>query len=118
MWSAFQYVIKTGGLVTEDSYPYEGVDDTCRFNKTNVVASISNWAFAPTDEEKLAAYLASTGPISIAINAEWLQYYFGGISNPWFCNPQDLDHGVLIVGYGVGKSWLGEKENYWIIKNR
>src|SRR3989338_3846436 len=117
MWSAFQYVIKIGGLVTEDSYPYEGVYDTCRFNKTNVAATISSWVSIPSDEGKMAAWLAANGPISIAINAEWLQTYVGGISDPWFCNPQDLDHGVLIVGFGSGKNWLGEKEDYWIIKN-
>ncbi|KAF0982077.1 hypothetical protein FDP41_011938 [Naegleria fowleri] len=117
MWSAFQYVIKNGGLDTEDSYPYEGVDDTCRFNKSNVAATISSWTSISSDESQMAAWLAANGPISIAINAEWLQYYTSGISDPWFCNPQDLDHGVLIVGYGVGKSWLGSEENYWIVKN-
>ncbi|EFC48573.1 cysteine protease [Naegleria gruberi] len=117
MWSAFQYVIKTGGLVTEDSYPYEGVDDTCRFNKSNVAVTINSWTSIPSDEGKMAAWLAANGPISIAINAEWLQTYTSGISNPWFCNPQDLDHGVLIVGFGTGSNWLGEKEDYWIIKN-
>lgn len=49
-----------------------------------------------------------------------MQFYFGGISHPpnWLCNPSSLDHGVLIVGYGTGKTRILHKiQPYWIIKN-
>ena len=37
-----------------------------------------------------------------------VQFYLGGISDPWsiFCNPDELDHGVLIVGYGKGIEYM------------
>lgn len=65
-------------------------------------------------------YLFHNGPISIGINANAMQFYFGGISHPpsWLCNPGSLDHGVLIVGYGTGKTRiLHQTQPYWIIKN-
>jgi len=61
--------------------------------------------------------IKSNGPVSVAVNAEWLQFYFGGISDPMWCNPQNLDHGVLLVGFGSGKTWLGQDKKYWIVKN-
>jgi len=67
----------------------------------------------------IAATLSTYGPLSIAINATPMQFYTGGISAPlkFLCNPKSLDHGVAIVGYGVGKSKLGKSEDYWLIKN-
>jgi hypothetical protein len=40
-----------------------------------------------------------------------LQYHEWGIYNPWSCDPTDLDHAVLLVGYGQdGKLFLSTKK--------
>lgn len=54
---------------------------------------------------------ASVGPISVAIDAEHIRNYAGGIFNNLFCG-YSLNHAVLAVGYGK----QGNQE-YWIVKN-
>jgi len=60
--------------------------------------------------------LFANGPLSIAVNAEPFQFYSGGILTPTksSCDPEALDHGVTLVGYGVDAK---TKKQYWIIKN-
>jgi len=116
-WNAYEYLIQVGGLESETSYPYIGIDDTCKFSKDKVAATISNWTMVPEDEEVIKNYLYQNGPLSVALNANWLQFYVGGISDPLFCNPKDLDHAVFLVGYGNGKDWLGIDMDYWLVKN-
>eukprot|EP01130_Rhizamoeba_saxonica_P001791 TRINITY_DN11639_c0_g1_i1.p1 TRINITY_DN11639_c0_g1~~TRINITY_DN11639_c0_g1_i1.p1 ORF type:complete len:359 (-),score=89.52 TRINITY_DN11639_c0_g1_i1:51-1016(-) len=113
--NAFTYIMKNGGIDTEASYPYEGVDDTCRFKKENVGAKINNFTFVSKDEDQMAAYLVSHGPLSIAANAVEWQFYIGGV----FYIPcgTDLDHGILIVGYGVETDIFFQTMPYWIVKN-
>eukprot|EP00761_Pharyngomonas_kirbyi_P006106 gb/GECH01006112.1/.p1 GENE.gb/GECH01006112.1/~~gb/GECH01006112.1/.p1 ORF type:complete len:343 (+),score=58.24 gb/GECH01006112.1/:1-1029(+) len=113
---AYQYIMKQG-IDTEKAYPYDGSDGSCRFQPGSVGAHISSWEAAPSDEKQLAAYLVNNGPISVAMNAEWLQFYVGGVSDPWFCDPKKPDHGVLLVGFGVEKNILGHEEEYWLVKN-
>ncbi|XP_048259519.1 uncharacterized protein LOC124131860 isoform X1 [Haliotis rufescens] len=112
--NAYMSIMKLGGLETEGDYKYDGEDEKCAFNKSEVVVKINGAVNISSNEDDMASWLAQNGPISIGINANAMQFYFGGISHPWsiFCNPKSLDHGVLIVGYGVEGS-----EPYWIVKN-
>lgn len=111
---AYEAIMKIGGLETEKDYKYDGYDEKCKFNRSEVVVTLSGAVNISKNETEMAAWLYKNGPISIGINAFAMQFYLGGIAHPWkiFCNPQSLDHGVLIVGYGSEKG-----EPYWIVKN-
>lgn len=61
-------VIKNGGLDTEDSYPYRGVDGTCKFDASKVGAKISSYVdVAHNDAAALQDALANKGPVSVAV---------------------------------------------------
>jgi len=53
-----------------------------------------------------------SGPISIGMDASIIQFYIGGVANPWLCSNTN-NYGVLIVGYG--HSIFGR--DYWFVKN-
>ena len=119
---AFKFVMKKGGLVSEEHYRYtSGGGNTGKCNakkeKGPYVASISGFTSvsnSKTGETKIASALEKAGPITIAINAGPMQDYTGGIDDPKNCasGAMDLDHAVLIVGYGEEN---GKK--FWKIKN-
>ncbi|CAL8289734.1 unnamed protein product [Gadus morhua 'NCC'] len=115
MDSAFEYIMASKGLDTEDSYPYEAEDGQCRFNPDTVGATCSGYMDIKTGDEKaLQKALATVGPVSIAIDASHssFQLYQSGVYDEPDCSSTDLDHGVLAVGYGSVK-----KQDYWLVKN-
>ena len=71
---AFNYVIKTGGIDTEESYPYKGVDGHCNFTKTDIGASITSFKKVKrNDEKELQKEVSKVGPISVGIDAsKWI----------------------------------------------
>ncbi|XP_062184529.1 cysteine proteinase 1-like [Phragmites australis] len=118
MTTAFSYLQKAGGLESEKDYPYTGMDSTCKFDKSKIIAQVNNFSVVSVDEQQIAANLVKHGPLAIGINAVFMQTYIGGVSCPYICG-RHLDHGVLLVGYGSsGYAPIRFKEKpYWIIKN-
>jgi len=125
-WNAFYDIISWGGLETESMYPYNGYPSPSCLKAGKQMAPIKNYtclsnAQGPADEGQMAAYCQANGPISIALNAALLMNYDGGIIDPFFpnfwCDPNSLDHALLIVGWGQGENWIGETIDYWLVKN-
>ncbi|KAK2916939.1 hypothetical protein Q8A67_001313 [Cirrhinus molitorella] len=111
---AFKYVIANGGIDSESSYPYEGVEGQCRYSPSHRAANCTNYYFVTGgDEEALKQAVANFGPISVAVDATNMALYSRGVYNDPSCN-NDVNHAVLVVGYGVD-SVTGLK--YWLVKN-
>ncbi|XP_050421120.1 cathepsin L isoform X2 [Adelges cooleyi] len=122
MTQAFEAVEELGGLETESDYPYEGHGDRngCKLVKSELKVTIDKVVNVTTDETAMAKFLVKHGPLSIAVNANAMQFYMGGVSHPIhaLCSAGGLDHGVAIVGYGIHKyPYLNATLPYWTIKN-
>merc|ERR1712226_650840 len=67
------------------------------------------------DEEALMKALYHNGPIAIIIDSSTVEFqlYKNGVIDPPGCSTNNLNHAVLLVGYGVNED--GEK--CWKIKN-
>jgi len=118
MQDAYAYVMQVGGIESEAEYPYCGIDcdgEACQFDKSKVVATISNYQDLPQGSEStLQQNVANNHTVSIAIDASAssFQLYSGGVYNNPSCSSTQLDHGVLAVGYGTYNNAA-----YWLVKN-
>ncbi|EAL67513.1 cysteine protease [Dictyostelium discoideum AX4] len=125
MNNAFDYIIKNKGIDTESSYPYTAeTGSTCLFNKSDIGATIKGYVNITAGSEISLENGAQHGPVSVAIDASHnsFQLYTSGIYYEPKCSPTELDHGVLVVGYGVqGKDdegpVLNRKQTIVIHKN-
>ncbi|XP_032595615.1 putative cysteine proteinase CG12163 isoform X2 [Drosophila grimshawi] len=121
MDNAYKAIKDIGGLEYESEYPYAAKKMQCHFNRTMSHVQLSGFVDLPKgNETAMQEWLLSNGPISIGLNANAMQFYRGGVSHPWapLCSKKNLDHGVLIVGYGVSDYPNFHKTlPYWIVKN-
>jgi len=113
MENAFQWIMHNGGINSEEDYPYEGRDKSCRFDDNKDTYTISAYhEIKEQDEDDLTEKIASEGPISVAIDAGKFsfQLYHSGVYYEPACSSTRLNHGVTAVGYGV----LDGKDFYWV----
>lgn len=118
--NAYHALEQLGGIELEKDYPYEGEDEQCHFNSSIARVHVKSSVNITTNEDDMAKWLVKNGPIAIGINANAMQFYMGGVSHPlhFLCSPKNLDHGVLIVGFGVHTTSIRHKVMpYWIVKN-
>lgn len=115
-YSAFAYLIQSGGQEGEKDYPYTGANGKCRFVKNDVVASIHNYKAATSkySESTLQTNLLAWGPLSVCVDASAWQHYQSGVMTHWQCAFINLlDHCVQLVGYNSTST----SSPYWIVRN-
>jgi len=120
MDDAFQFVLDNKGICTETDYPYVAKDETpCRTTckSASTITGFKDVAYDPSHPNDETALMAAVlvGPVSIAIEADQavFQLYTGGVITSKACGT-NLDHGVLIVGFGTDNA---TNVDYWLVKN-
>jgi C1A family cysteine protease len=123
MDEAFKYVIKNKGIVTEEDKFYKGRQGKCDIKRDynpygKYAATFSSYAFVTANDEEALLSAVKQQPVAIAIDASHIgfQFYHRGVYDPLWgccknCNMRQLDHGVLLVGYGT------KNKDYWLVKN-
>lgn len=113
MDQAFEWIIQNNGICSEAAYPYTAQDGTCQ--TCTPVVTISGYKDVTPGNETALLPAVNLGPVSIAIEADQscFQFYSGGVLDDASCGTQ-LDHGVLVVGYGTDSS---SGKDFWIVKN-
>merc|ERR1719171_2841912 len=112
MDNAFGWIQQNGGICTESDYPYQGTTGQCKSGCSPAVTVGGHHDVPKMDEDALAV-AAAIGPVSVAIEADKsaFQFYKSGVFDNAGCGTQ-LDHGVLVVGYGTDSG-----KDYWKVKN-
>lgn len=124
MDNAFEWIVENGGVDSEKQYRYKASFDECKTRKTLLhIASIDGFNDVPSNDESALKKAVSQQPVSVAIEADQrsFQLYAGGVYHAEDCGTQ-LDHGVLVVGYGIDHNSSnviipGAIKKFWKIKN-
>ena len=91
---------------------------SCRFNVSSRVVSTSPSAYAvvaDNSDQALMSALGSVGPVSAAVCIDKnFQFYSGGVYRGPVCTDENMNHAVLVVGYGNDP---GSGATFWLVKN-
>lgn len=110
---AFQYAM-ANGLTTEAAYPYTATGpNACKAKGLPVAVKATGFTDVPTNSQLALMTAVVQQPVAVAIEADEnaFQFYSSGVlTKPCGTN---LDHGVLLVGYGTDATGL----DYYKVKN-
>jgi len=112
-YNAYQYIESNGGLCTETEYPYTAHDGVCKQSSCGTkYDDMTNYLKVTADDEADLETAAASGCVAVGVEADQtaFQFYSKGILDG-ACGT-NIDHGVLVVGYGTQNG-----EEYWKVKN-
>jgi len=114
---AWAQITATGGLSSEWTYPYTsyfGSDYTCKMSQISRVAKVAKFVnLPPNEQDPVLNYIATTGPLAISVDASSWSPYETGVFNGCNQTNPDLDHAVMLVGYGTDPQY----GDYWLVRN-
>ena len=118
MDNGFEWIVENRGVDDEEDWGYLAKDRRCNWFKKRraKAASIDGFKDVPRNDEDALKKAVSQQPVAVAIEADHreFQLYSGGVFDGE-CGT-NLDHGVLVVGYGYDGESAGHK-HYWTVKN-
>jgi len=115
----FEQYVEKHGLMTSAAYTQlPGSSGTCRVNSTvvsDLPCPVHKWTKVTKDDSDALKAAVSSGPVLVLVNAASadFQFYKSGVFQG-ACDPQALDHAMVVVGYD--KDEASGKE-FWIVKN-
>jgi hypothetical protein len=113
-WPHSVYTLyKMVGAVTEDAYPYVGLDNPCAQDTCDFILNTEGWHFIDTTEVSIKSQLMSHGPL-VAWMEAWTDMgdYTGGCFERY--GPTPYGHLVLIAGWDDA---MCDGAGAWLIKN-
>jgi cathepsin L len=115
---AFDYVANSVGLYDEFQLPYTeyyGVESKCALPSDTPRATISGYVkLEENNYEQLMYAVATFGPIAVSVDASNWHSYSSGIFNGCNQTNPDINHAVVLVGYGTD---YVSGQDYWLIRN-
>jgi cathepsin L len=111
MDNAFKYIEKYP-LELESEYGYTARQGSCHYSASKGVGQVRSFTDVPQNSVSQLKAAIAKGPVSVAIEAD--QYAFQGYRSGVITSGcgQQLDHGVLAVGYGTLNG-----TPYFLVKN-
>lgn len=110
--NGFHYVMDME-LCSEEDYAYTGERGSCSTDMCESVVTLSGCVDVASGDQVGLKQAVAQQPVAIAIQADQFvfQHYTGGVITDASCGTE-LDHAVLIVGYGTEDGL-----DYWLVKN-
>ena len=109
----YNCIVRIGGLALASEY--ESPDHKCLNGSFKPVVKINGGKFLTTKNETVMEYAVAMQPVVAAIDASHasFQLYESGVYYDPDCSQEELDHVILVVGYGT----TDDGQEYWICQN-